>query len=458
MKRIIFFFVTFSIFCCTQLIAQQNNAADYWKMEHDPVFNGYKQRKDAGESLSEKEQRFLVEYQSKLDEYFGKMSDNEKSIYYKNRVKWTEQPETINKNEGQQEAEVYAGEKSTYTQYLVSSGTFGFIYGWTSIGIFGLGDTEGAAGIPFLTAGASTLIPILTIKNRNVTYNSLKLSLHGKTMGFFDGAALALLITGKNIDDEGKLFLTLSTLSSIGLGRLGYALGRNNSWSPGRVALYSHYGGLMPLEGLALDAAFKVDDPRIYAATFLVFGAGGYYIADRVARWNDFTKGDIISTQALTSLNAMLGYGLMIDSNIDSDITPAEFLLPALGALGGTIAAHYWLKDARFTNQQGRNTALAASGGAVFGLGLAALITPNSTTPYYLFPYITGMTTYSILVNKYKKTNNNLASFEKEKTHRWQVNFMPQNIILNQKLGNNTSFQPGRQQVFLPAFSASLRF
>ena len=84
MKRTICLFVAISIFCCTQLIAQQNNAVDYWKMEHDPVFNGYKQRKDAGESLSEKEQRFLVEYQSKLDEYFVKMSDNEKSIYYKN--------------------------------------------------------------------------------------------------------------------------------------------------------------------------------------------------------------------------------------------------------------------------------------------------------------------------------------------------------------------------------------
>ena len=457
MKRTFCFFVAISIFCCAQLIAQQNNAVDYWKMEHDPVFNGYKQRKIAGESLSEKEQSFLVEYQSKLDEYFGKMSDNEKSIYYKNRTKWSEQPGSIDKNHGPQELEVFSGEKSTYTQYLISSGTFGFIYGLASIDIFGL--TGGAAtGLPFLFSGASTLIPILTIKNKNVTYNSLKLSIHGKTMGLFHGAALALLITGKDIDQQDKLFFGLATLSSIGLGQLGYALGRDNAWSPGRVALYSHYGILMPLEGLALNVAFKVDDPRIYSATFLAFGAGGYYLADRVARWNDFTKGDIISTQALTSLNAMLGLGLMTDENINSHMDPGDILMPAIGALGGTFAGQLWLKDAQFTNQQGRNTALAASGGAVFGLGIAALINPKSSTPYYLIPYITGMSTYSILVSKYKETNRKLSYYEKEKTHRWEVNFMPQNIILNKKLGYNTNYQPGKRQTFLPAFSASLRF
>jgi hypothetical protein len=439
-------------------MAQQNNAVDYWKMEHDPVFTGLKQKKSAGESLTEKDRNFLIEYQAKLDNYFEKMPDNQKSLYFKNRQKWSEQPGIIDKKEGQQESEVFSGEKSTYTQYLISAGTFGFIYGWASIDIFGLNYSSGAAGLPFLFSGASTLIPMLTIKNKNVTYNSLKLSIHGKTMGLFHGAALALLITGKDVNNTDKLFLSLATLSSIGLGRLGYSLGRDNAWSPGRVALYSHYGILMPLEGLALDAAFKADNPRIYAATFLAFGAGGYYVANRVATWNDFTKGDIISTQALTSLNALLGFGIMTDHGIISDFAPADFMIPAIGALGGTMVAHLWLKDARFTNQQGRNTALAASGGAVFGLGIAAITHPESTTPYYLVPYITGLSAYAILVNKYKNDNKNTTFNVREKSKRWDVNIMPQNIFLNQKLVTNTNSQPGKIQVFLPAFSASLRF
>jgi len=68
------------------------------------------------------------------------------------------------------------------------------------------------------------------------------------------------------------------------------------------------------------------------------------------------------------------------------------------------------------------------------------------------------MSTYAILVSKYKETNRKLTYFEKEKSNRWNFNFMPQNIILNQKLGYNTNLQPGKRQTFLPAFSASLHF
>ena len=80
--------------------------------------------------------------------------------------------------------------------------------------------------------------------------------------------------------------------------------------------LYSHYGFLMPLEGLAIDAAFNVEDPRIYAATSLVFGAGGYFIADRVARWNDFTRGDVTATSTLSWMNGLLGLFIIADAQM----------------------------------------------------------------------------------------------------------------------------------------------
>lgn len=457
MKKIICFLVGFALICGSQLMAQQYTAVDYWKMEHDPGYTRLIQRQNTGESLTLQEQGFLVEYKTKLNEYFANLSDNEKSLYYKNRTKWSERPGAIDNNTVQQDAEVFSGEKSAYTQYLISSGVFGFVYGLAAIDIFGL-DADGAAmGIPFLVAGTSTLIPILTIKDKNVTYNSLKLSIHGKTMGFIQGAALGLLISGDNIDENGKLLLGLATLSSIGLGRLGYTLGRDKAWSPGRVALYSHYGVLMPLEGFALDIAFESEDPRVYGATSLAFGAGGYFIADRIAQWHDFTKGDITSTQALASLNALLGFCIVVDKNIDSDFSSSDFLVPALGALGGTLAGHLWLKDAGFTNQQGRNTALASAGGAIIGYGLTAIFSPESSKPYYLIPYVTGMSTYAILVNKYKK-NNSLAFPERQKTNRWEVNLMPQNILLNRELVNITNAHPEKRVALLPAFSASLHF
>jgi hypothetical protein len=457
MKKIICFFIGFALFCCSQLMAQKYTAANYWKMERDSVYTGLTQRQKSGESLSVQEQSFLVEYKTKLAEYFENMSDDEKSLYYKNRTKWAEQPPTVDKISGQQDSEVFSGEKSTYTKYIFSSGMFGFVYGTAIVTVLGGWHGGGAVGIPLLAAGTSTLIPILTIKDKKVTYNSLKLSLHGKTMGLLHGAALGLLISGENVNQNEKLFLGLATLSSVALGRVGYNLGRDKSWSKGRVALYSHYGLLMPFEGLALDAALKIEDPRIYAATFLAFGAGGYLIADRIAQWNDFTVGDITSTQTLAALNAMLGLGILIDITANSETGPGILMIPAAGALTGTIAGHFWLKDARLSNQQGRNTALATAGGAAIGLGLIAILGFESITPYYILPYLTGMSTYALLVNKYKK-DNQLAFFKPEKDSRWVVNLMPQNILLNREIINAANTRPGKQPVFLPAFSATLHF
>jgi hypothetical protein len=456
MKKTICFLAAFIFICCTQAAAQQYTAVDYWKMEHDPAFTSLRQRQDAGESLSVQEQNFLTEYNAKLIEYFTRMPDNEKASYYKNRAKWSEQPGAVDKSGVQQDLDAFSGPRSMYSKYVFSNGLFGYAYGWAGVYILGLTSGGAQLGVPLLTAGASTLIPILTLKDKNVTYNSLALSRHGKAIGLFQGAALGLLFTGDEVND-GKLIIGIATLSSIGLGRLGYNLGRDRTWSQGRVALYAHYGFLMPLEGLAVDLAFNLDNARAYAATSLAFGAGGYLLADRIAQWNDFTKGDVRSTQALSAMNMLLGFGIINDMRSESDYRSGDFLIPAFGALAGTLAGHLWLKDARFTNQQGRNTIMAATGGAVIGLGIAALIGSDSSTPYYLIPYVTGMTSYAILVNRYKK-NNRLVFFKDEKTTRWNVNLMPQNILLNYKISDIAIAHPEKRPVFLPAFTASVNF
>ena len=459
MKKMICSLIGFLLFSCSQLMAQQFTATEYWKMENDPSYTSLLQRQQAGESLSAEEQKTLVDYKSKLSEYFEKLSDNEKSVYFKNRAKWSAQPGSVDKVAVPEEEDVYAGERSKYTQYLVTSGVFGFFYGTAAAYIFGIESEGGLAAIPLLTAGASTLIPMLTIKDKNVSYNSLALSIHGKGIGGLQGAALGLLITGEvDNDSEGKLLVGLATLSSIGLGRLGYVLGRDKPWSQGRVALYSHYGVLMPFEGIAIDAAFQVADPRLYAATSLVFGAGGYLIADRVARKNDFTRGDVTAISTLSTLNGLLGLFIILDmAERSEEVSSATVLIPAVGALGGTLAGQLWLKDARLTSQQGRNTALGSLGGALVGLGLTAIFTPETATPYYVMGYATGLTAYALLVSKYKKTNK-MAFIEPDKQSRWNVNFMPQNLLLNRKIATFANANPGKRITYLPAFSATLNF
>ena len=454
MKKLVCFLIVSILFSYSQLMAQLYTAADYWKMENDPAYTSLLFRQQAGETLSPQELDNMADHKARLSEYFDKLSDNEKSLYYKNRSKWSAQPGSVNNPAGQQDEDVYAGERSKYSQYVATSGLFGFLYGTSLTYILGL-ESSSAIAIPLLSAGASTLIPMLSIKDKYVSYNSLALSIHGKGVGGLQGAAFGLLLTGDNVED-GKLILGIATLSSIGLGRLGYVLGRNKPWSQGRVALYSHYGFLMPLEGLAIDAALNVEDPRIYAATSLAFGAGGYFIADRVARWNDFTRGDVTATSTLSWMNGLLGLCIIADAS-DTDLSAASILIPAAGALGGTLAGHLWLKNARLTSQQGRNVALGSFGGTLIGLGLTAIVTPETATPYYIMGYATGMTTYALLVHKYKQ-DNIMAVNEPDKPRRWNVNLMPQNLLLNRKIAAYANANPGKRTTFLPAFSASVNF
>lgn len=439
------------------LTAQNYTAAGYWNMENDSSYVQLKERQTRGDSLSVQEQSYLLDFKSKLDAFFEKLSDEEKSLYYKYRSTWAKNPFEAEKDPLSQDQDVFSGEKSAYTQYLISSGVFGFIYGLTAVGIIEPENDGVQIGIPLLSAGVATLIPVLTTRDRQVTYNSLKLSLHGKALGYAHGAALGLLLQGDEMENS-KLLLTLGGLSSIAMGRAGYVLGRDKPWSPGRVALYSHYGILMPLEGVALVLAFESDNARIYGATILASGAAGYLLADRIADWNDFTKGDIISTQAFTFLHAGLGFGILADLNYDSgDLNGSDFLFPAIGAMGGSLAGHYITRNTRLTKQQGRNTALAATGGAVVGLGMAALIQAERPTLYYILPYISGMTTYGILVNKYRKSSNMSVTGDNE-SGGWNINLTPYNIFLNKKIAAGILANPGKKSYLLPAFSASYSF
>jgi hypothetical protein len=453
MKKLLCILISLTIFSVSQSMAQQNTAAGYWKMEHDPEYSRVLQKQSAGEILSAQEQTFLNDYRNKMTEYFDKMPDTEKSIYYKNRVKWSEQPGTVDMIPSQHDAEVYSGERSKYTQYVVSSGFFGFFYGLSAAYIF---DAQGPA-LPLLAAGTATLVPMLSVKDKNVSYNSLALSIHGKTMGAVQGAAFSLLLTGNEFDEERKLLFGLSTISSIAMGRVGYTLGRDKPWSQGRAALYSHYGLLMPFEGVAITAALGSEDPRLYGAASLAFGAGGYYIANRVANWNDYTLGDIRATSTISLMNGLLGLCIISDLSANYDIGPGYIMFPAVGALGGTVAGHFILKNTKLSNQQGRNVALGTAGGSVIGLGLAAIFTPETGTPYYITGYLTGMSAYALLVGKYKSDNKQSLARNDEKSP-WNFNIMPQNIFFNNKIATYALANPQKRVTFLPAFSATLTF
>jgi hypothetical protein len=454
MGRRFILYAGITLVCCLNIAAQQNTALEYWKMEQDSAYKSLQQRQLSGDSLSQDELDYTSEFQLKLKTYFSQLSDEELASYYRNRKNWSE-PQLRPVNTVIEEGQVFAGDKSTYSQYLASSGTYGFFYGWACDYLFNIQD-ETAIGLPLVTAGASLIFPIVSIKDRKVNTNSLMLSLHGKAIGAYQGAMLGLLIGGDNMDSEsyGKLTVGLSLASSIGLGHAGYALGKTKPWSEGRVGLYRHYGWLIPLEGMAIDFAFEIDNPRVYAATSLVMGAGGYLLADRIANKIDFSRGDILAMQTFTLMNGMLGLGIMNDLN---DPAQSAILFPAVTTLAGTIAGQWWLRDTQLTMQQGRIISLATPGGYIIGLGLAVMMNLKSGAPYYILPYITGFTTYAMLVESYKKKNGQVTGITGPGSP-WQFNFMPQNILINQKIANSVYAGRASRLGMLPAFSASLRF
>ncbi|MBK9392283.1 MAG: hypothetical protein IPN68_19630 [Bacteroidetes bacterium] len=440
-----------------QLSAQEYSALRYWNMEQDLTYNNLLERQNKGEILTQEEEKSIADHKVKLADYFERMPDDEKAVYYKNRASWKEKQQNVYSAPPQQSTDVYAGDRSKFTQYLIMNGISGAFYGGAASFVIGVEDGGSVTGITLLSAGLSVLVPVLTIRDKYVSYNSLSLSNHGKILGAMQGLAFGILLTGDNVN-EGKLLVTLSAATSIAMGRVGYSLGKTRPWTEGRAALYAFYGTLMPFEGLALATAFETYDARIYGLSSLAFGAGGYLMADAISKRNNFTRGDITATGTLATLNGLLGFSIMSDIGEETlDFQPGTILLPAIGALGSSLVGHLWLKDARLTNQQGRNVALASAGGSIIGLGFIALAGAEKPAPYYVTGYIAGMSTYALMINAYKKKNN-FSLPQKEIKTGWNFNLTPQNIFINRKIAPYALANPGKRVDLLPAFSATLTF
>lgn len=357
-----------------------------------------------------------------------------------------------------------AQDEILFRRHIINSGWNGLLYG-TSIVIIAEIDGAAATGIPVITAGTSMLLPLLTNPDRSIDYDALVLSGHGKNIGWGHGIALATLIGGEkafwgggNNSNNYKFTVGAGALSSIGMGILGNSLAKNNDWAEGRVELYRLYGWMMPFTGLSIMASFS-DEPRLYGASFLLFGAGGYLLADKVNNWNEYTRGEMRATQVLTTLNLGLGFGIFAELVDDmEEINGPQWLIPAAGALAGTLVGHMWLKNTNLTPQQGMWTVYAAGGGAVLGLGIALLTESENITPYYLIPYATGLGAYALTVEQFQKKNNSKDFLSVNKKNNFNITFMPQNLFLNNIIQEKGYMLNGKPFGPQPLFAASVRF
>jgi hypothetical protein len=350
-----------------------------------------------------------------------------------------------------------AQDEILFRRHLVISGINGSFYG-LAIDAMAEIDEGAAAGIPIISAGASVLVPLLTNSTHPISPNSMVLSNHGKLIGWVHGFALATLIGGEKAWDDGyKLTLGLGVVTSIGLGILGNSLGKNSSWTEGQVATYRHYGWTMPFTGVSIMAAIS-DEPRLIAASDLIFGAGSYFLADKVYKNYQYTRGDVRAIQLLTILNGGLGFGILADKADRGNESRSDLLFPAIGVLSGTLIGQVWLKNVNLTTKQGLQAAYATTGGAILGFGFALFTGSDNITPYYVIPYITGLGAYAIVVESMRKKNKTQGFIHEQQKTNWEIAFMPQNMFLNSKISNNGYLLNGRITGMQPLFAASLRF
>ena len=345
-----------------------------------------------------------------------------------------------------------------FRRHLIKSGYHGLFYGIAMDVIFEI-DGAAAAGLPVIVAGTSVLVPLLTNSDKSIDFGPMILNGHGKSLGWAHGFAISSLIYGENTfsEDNYKISVGLGALSSIGGGILGQSLARKNMWSEGRVELYTHYGWVLPFAGFSTMLA-ATDNPRVAGAGVLLSGAAGYFAAGKISDWNDYTRGEIRATQVLSTLNMGLGFGYMIDKQGDGDFQRTDLLYPALGALSGTVIGHFYNRNLGFTTQQGLLTAYAATGGAVVGLGVALLTNSEEITPYYLIPYATGMASYIAAVEILKRRGNSYSLSERSNRNNLQVAIMPQNLLINNRLGEKGFIKNGRYTGMQPMFAASITF
>jgi len=433
--------VLFTAFILNNSIQAQDDpepysARAYWLETKNDRYMGLQKKLDAGENISEAESRWYNEYTGYLDRYWDSMDDEEKRKYYEMRGQWDRElnaplpSEELTPIDSEQES---LGKDGTKERYSLLNGLYGALYGFAAISVFEL---EGAAAIsvPFTTAGIALLMPVINKqKYEDMTYNSALLARHGKFAGALNGLALGGII---NDFKDAKLPLVLGTASSIAMGEIGFQLGKKKDWSVGRVALYRHYGIVTPITGALLGASTSTSG-RAVSLGWLIGAGAGYFIGNSVANRYSYTQGDVWATSTFTALSSLTGVGILIATNQYEDAS-LIFLVPAVFTLGGSFLSHKLVKGINLTNKQAFWSSTAAGGGALLGLGLAAVVGGDESL-YFLLPAAGGIATHLGMLSLFRKENARKRLGVNFKRSRLDFGINPQNIFMNNLMSERIS-------------------
>lgn len=276
-----------------------------------------------------------------------------------------------------------------------------------------------------LAVGALATAPtIIRALNDKPSATAIWMSHHGANMGFYYGMMGSGAVLGDfSLGLEGPL--TVSTLSSIGLGTLGHYLGKQPGWDDNRVSLYKHYGTLGAATGLiafgSMATALDLNSPRLWYSGSLAGAAGGYWYAHHKSQRTDLTRGDYVTTDVFTLYNAYYwGRAFLYQpfredaSTVDGRLLP----LPLLTAIGGSYLNQHWTRNARLSRGQSK----VLSGILIGAPFLHELIFDPDQMDDTEFlasfggSYLLGGIGYKLALNKFERNNREKLQ-PKDKAH-----------------------------------------
>jgi hypothetical protein len=413
-------------------------ARGYWEESNKPTYREIKQKQMVGDALSEDEISYLLDFETYLNNYYSRLSEEEKAKYEQMKAQWdrelfgTQRPQPV-----KEEFEWRGRDRAINIGY-------GFIYGLSLVTIAEI-DNAAAVGLPLLTAGLWALGPVINPnKYKDITRPVLRASNTGKFLGLIYGASLGLMIGGDN-DNTGRLAFGLATVGSIALGEVGFQLQKKNNYSEGHIELMRLYGIIGPWLGLAATGALGVENANIYGASLLAGGAAGFALGNKASQNYAYTKGDVFNVAALSVISTGLGFAIAAEV-LENDFSNAILLIPAAGTVLGTYFGQKSVKGVYLTNKQGSTISYSTGGAALVGLGIAALTQSESPSLYIGLPSALALITQQVVFSKYKKENLSNNSFSgksgKNKKIDFTVKVTPENYFINKQMAGRTNI-PG---------------
>jgi hypothetical protein len=428
-KCVVIYFV---IILCTWHVTAQDlySAKGYWTEINKDNYQKILQKKRAGDTLTENETAFVTDYEIYLQNYFQRMSEDEKLKFNQMREQWDQQLTTKAQPSDEYDFELRPRDRLT-------NGIYGAYYG-ASIAAIGEFSETAAIGVPLIMAGLWQLGPVMNPKKyEGITRGTIRAGNTGKFLGLGYGLAMGLAVGGDS-DNTGKLALALSTVGSISLGEAAFQIQKKKQVSEGHIEIMRHYGVLGPAVTILGVAATNTDNLNLVGASLVAAGVTGLIIGNSVAKKYDYTVGDADVISSLTWISTGLGFTAAVEA-IQDEENLGLLLIPAGTAIAGTLVGQRSVKGVYLTKKQGSTINLSSGGAALIGLGISALLGTESPAVLIGVPSALALIMHQSLFHSYKMKNmasNIKLGRDGKRLMQFSMRVTPEGYFANKKMSD----------------------